>query len=177
MFFNYGYTIGKILNNAEKERYNLAHPYVGSEHLLLSILKYDEECIKLFNNYNINYNNFKETLVDIVGKASKRQELNLYTPLLKKIIANATDIALEQKREVTCKDFVMILLEEAEGIAYRLLMSLDVDVDSLYKDLKMKNKGKDLIALEVGNNLNKTVNMDEQIIGRDDKIKEMFQVF
>ena len=88
MFFNYGYKVGKILNNAEKERYNLCHPYVGSEHLLLSILKYDDECINIFNTYNINYQVFKEILIDVVGSASKKQEINLYTPLLKKIIAN-----------------------------------------------------------------------------------------
>ena len=39
MFNNFGFTVGKILKEAEKERSELHHPYVGSEHLLLSILK------------------------------------------------------------------------------------------------------------------------------------------
>ena len=176
MFFNYGYKVGKILNNAEKERYNLAHPYVGSEHLLLSILKYDDECIKIFNNHNINYNNFKETLIEIVGKASKKQEINLYTPLLKRIIANATDVALEEKKEVTCKDLVISLLEEAEGIAYRLLLSLDVDIDKLYKDLKNNRTSNNLSVLEVGTNLNKTIDMNEKVIGRENIINEIIEV-
>ena len=176
MFFNYGYKVGKVLNNAEKERYNLAHPYVGSEHLLLSILKYDEECISIFSSYDINYNVFKETLVEIVGSASKKQEINLYTPLLKKIIANATDMALEKKREVTCKDLVIALLEEAEGIAYRILLSLDVDPDKLYKDLKKNTSKEDLTILEIGNNLNQTINMEERVIGREHELNEIIEI-
>ena len=176
MFFNYGYKVSKILNEAEKERLELYHPYVGSEHLLLSILKNDEECIKVFDEFNITYDNFKCALVDIVGKASKKQEINLYTPLLKKIIADASDIASEEKREVTCKDLIMSLLEEKEGIAYRLLKSLDVNLDKLYQRLRKNNSIDSLITMEVGINLNKSINMEEKIIGRNDKIKEIIEV-
>ena len=43
MFENFGIEVSIILKNAEKERYNLRHPYVGTEHLFLSLLKYDED--------------------------------------------------------------------------------------------------------------------------------------
>ena len=39
MFNNFGFIGSKILKDAEEERKNLSHPYVGSEHLLLAILK------------------------------------------------------------------------------------------------------------------------------------------
>ena len=39
MFNNFGFIGSKILKEAELERYNLHHPYVGSEHLLLALLK------------------------------------------------------------------------------------------------------------------------------------------
>ena len=175
MFFNYGYKVSKILNEAEKERLDLHHPYVGSEHLLLSILNNDPECINIFKEFNITYNSFKETLIDIVGKASKKQELNLYTPLLKRIIADATDISLEDKREVTCKDLIISLLEESEGIAYRILIRLDVDTDKLYKRLKNNNL-EDSLTLEIGVNLNKTIDMEEKIVGREDKINEIIEI-
>ena len=49
----------KIIINAKKEMYELKHPYVGSEHLLLSILKHDND-IKLlqeaFDKFQINFN-------------------------------------------------------------------------------------------------------------------------
>lgn len=39
MFNNFGFIGSKILKDAEEERKLLSHPYVGSEHLLLAILK------------------------------------------------------------------------------------------------------------------------------------------
>ncbi len=176
MFFNYGYKVSKILNEAEKERYNLYHPYVGSEHLLLSILKNDDECQKILKEFDITYKNFKNILIDTVGQASKKQELNLYTPLLKRIIANATDIALEEKREVNCRDLIIALLEESEGIAYRILLSLDVDVDKLYKTTKTNKDYKDSVINEIGINLNENVSMDDIVVGREDKINEIIEI-
>ena len=176
MFFNYGYKVSKILNNAEKERYNLAHPYVGSEHLLLSILKYDEACIKAFKKFNVSYDIFKDALIKTVGSASKKQEINLYTPLLKRIIANATDTAIEEKKEVSSKDLILALLEESEGIAFRILLSLDVDPDLLYKELKSVSNENKLLSLDIGINLNKSVNMNEKIIGRDDEINQIIEI-
>ena len=42
----------KLIIMAKKEMFNLKHPYVGSEHLLLAILSYDKlEITKILNNY------------------------------------------------------------------------------------------------------------------------------
>ena len=177
MFFNYGYEVSKILKNAENERYNLAHPYVGSEHLLLSILSNDETCIKIFSSYNVTYDSFNKALLKSVSKASKKQKINLYTPLLKRIIAEATNNALEEKREVTCSDFIIALLEEAEGIAFRLLLSMDVDIEKLYKDFKQLNKKDNkLITVDIGTNLNEYVDPNEKIVGRDKELNEIIEI-
>ena len=54
--------IKRILEYAEQEMLDLNHPYVGSEHLLLSLLEYDRTK-KILNKYNLTYDNFKETLI------------------------------------------------------------------------------------------------------------------
>ena len=44
----------KILVDAKKEMYELRHPYVGSEHLLLAILNHSNlEITKFLNDYGI----------------------------------------------------------------------------------------------------------------------------
>ena len=58
MFNKYSFTISKIFKKAEEEMFNLHHPYVGSEHLLLSLLKYDKEIIQIATKYNLTYDNF-----------------------------------------------------------------------------------------------------------------------
>ena len=76
----------KILVDAKKEMYNLKHPYVGSEHLLLAILKNDSEVSSKLQSAGLTYHKFKSELVSVVGNATKLQELILYTPLLKRIL-------------------------------------------------------------------------------------------
>ena len=39
MFGNFNEDARKVIKDAKKEMYELKHPYVGSEHLFLSILK------------------------------------------------------------------------------------------------------------------------------------------
>ena len=46
----------KILVGAKEEMKNLKHPYVGSEHLLLSILKYKNEISDKLREYDLDYN-------------------------------------------------------------------------------------------------------------------------
>ena len=43
MFHNFGFEVAELLEIAEQERVELRHPYVGSEHLLLAILKQESD--------------------------------------------------------------------------------------------------------------------------------------
>ena len=77
----------KILVDAKKEMYELRHPYVGSEHLLLAILSHSNlEITKFLNDYGITYDIFKEELINVIGIGSKCNDWFLFTPLLKRIL-------------------------------------------------------------------------------------------
>ena len=95
MFNNFGFMGSKILKVAENERYKLSHPYVGSEHLLLAILKESSLLKSKLNDYNLTYKNFREELIKIVGIPKKNIDANLYTPLLKRVISSALSDAKE----------------------------------------------------------------------------------
>ena len=133
MFSKFSEEAQKILLNAKKEMTALKHPYVGSEHLLLAIL-YDKELdvtIKL-NEYNINYNSFKEEVVKVIGKGNLTNNWFLYTPLLKRIIESATIECKENKdKEVTPLHLFLALLEEGDGVAIRILMGINIDIDAI----------------------------------------------
>lgn len=81
----------KLIINAKKEMYDLKHPYVGSEHLLLAILHEDLDITKILNEFNINYDNFRDELIKIVGIGSKENNWFLFTPLLRRIINNRSE--------------------------------------------------------------------------------------
>ena len=78
-----------ILLKSKTEMLNLNHPYIGSEHLLLSILNSNSSVRYRLNDYNITYESFKNKLIEIVGIGTKKSEYFLYTPLLKRIIENS----------------------------------------------------------------------------------------
>ena len=173
MFDNFGINITNLFKKSEEERYELKHPYVGTEHLLLAILKNDAEMASILKKYGLTYDKFKKELISVVGNASKSNEFVLYTPLLKRVIAGALDNAKENNDGiVTSKHLILALLEEGEGIAIRILISMNIDIDNIYDFLSKENKinNQKLELLETGILLNDTVALDENVVGRDKEI-------
>ena len=175
MFENFGLEISKIFKSAELIRYDLRHPYVGSEHLLLAMLKEDNEVSKILKKYNITYTNFKKELIKIIGSATTASELNLYTPLLKRIIENSIlDAKEDNEGNVTLKHLLIAMLEEGEGIALRIMLIMDVDIEKLYGDLK-EQKHNTVFNIEHGIIMNDKVDNDEKVICRDNEINRVIE--
>ncbi len=160
---NFSYEVKKILKNAEKECMSLNHPYVGTEHLLLSLLKC-ASVSEITKKYNLTYEILKNELINVVGKASKKSEVILYTPLLRQVIDDAT-----REKKISEKEILGILLTSDDGIALRLLLGLDIDIDSLYKELTSD----DFCELnEIGEKLVGT----NKLIGRDKEINSIIEI-
>ena len=176
MFDNFNLEGCIILRDAEQERKKLHHPYVGSEHLFLSILKNSNEVSDIFKEYNVTYNTFKKELLRVVGCSEYQHNDNLYTPLLKKIILSAQEFAKDDEQAIKPIHYVLAILDEQEGIAYRLLIAMDVDVEKLHKDLFYEGKANSSLLFSVGVSLNKTVDLAEKIIGREEEINRIIEV-
>ena len=186
MFSRFSEEAQKALILAKKEMNNLRHPYVGSEHLFLSILSMkDLEITKVLASYNITYEVFKSELIRIVGVAKNANQWFLYTPLLKRVIETAILNSKEKGEvEVSVNELLLAILEEGEGVAIRLLIGLNIDVDEIYnsisKDSKVSNKAihKKLLVEDFSVNLNKKVvgNEVDPVIGRDDEIKSLIEI-
>ena len=135
MIGNFSMEAQKILLNARKEMLELGHPYIGTEHLLLSILSSDTELARNLDSYNLTYELFKNELCRVVGTTNKKSEYFLYTPLLRKVIENAIIDSKENNNgEVTSEHLFYAMLDEGEGIAIRLLIGMNIDIESMYDD-------------------------------------------
>ena len=186
MFSRFSEEAQKALIYAKKEMNNLRHPYVGSEHLFLSILSMkDLDITKTLASYNITYEIFKKELIKIVGVGKEANEWFLYTPLLKRVIETASLNSKEKGEvEVSVNELFLAILEEGEGVAIRLLIGLNIDVDEIYNaiygDIKSNKKilHRKLLVEEFGINLNKRVisNEIDPVIGRDDEIKNLIEI-
>ncbi len=173
---NFSSEVKKILKTAEREMYDLNHPYVGSEHMLLGILKISENLKTLLNSYNLTYEKFKSELINVVGSSRKKSEIALYTPLLKRVIAGAEEEADATNNGIVEPSHLLIsMFEEGEGIGMRILYNMDINVDAIYSDLLHKTnknqKDKNSILLEIGRLL--TPKENEVIYKRDKEINNL----
>ena len=167
---SYSYEVEKILKNAESEMLELHHPYVGTEHLLLSLLSLDN-IGKVVGKYRLTYESFKENLINIVGKSTKQSEVILYTPLLRIVLDDATIIS--KNEHVPLNEFHLLnaLLTNDDGIAVRILMLMNVDIDGLFAEIT-NVKSKSLQSL--GTVLNECD--FEVLVGRDEEIKNIIEI-
>ena len=185
MFGNFTEDARKILVDAKKEMYELNHPYVGSEHLMLSILKTDNSVSQKLKEYNLNYDTLREEIINVIGVGSKPSECFLYTPLLRRILENAIIDSKENNNgDVTIEHLFASLLEEGEGVAIRIMMGMNVDIDSLYDEFSYrfvntkKKKNKKLLLEEMGIDLTKKAldgNLDP-VVGRDNELKRVMEI-
>ncbi len=185
MYSNFTEEARKILVSAKKEMYDLKHPYIGSEHLLLAILKDDNDISKKLLEYKISYDKFKNEIIKIIGKGNVQSELFLYTPLLKRIIDGAClDSKENNNGEVTIAHLFTSLLEEGEGVAIRILVSMNIDIDNLYTEFtynftsKKRKKNKKLLLEELGVDITKQAKeglLDRAVL-RDNEIKRVLEV-
>ena len=185
MFSKFTEDAQKILIMSKREMQELKHPYVSSEHLLLSILHYaNKNFLSFLEQYNLTYSSFKNKLIDVIGMGSKQTKWFLYTPLLKKIIENAILDSKDENTDVSVEQLFLSLLEEGEGVANRIMMSMDIDLDSLYEQFsnQLIREGKSIstkLAIE-----DFAVDFTEEarngnfdpVIGRDEEICHMIEI-
>ncbi len=185
MFSKFTEEARKVLVSAKKEMTDLKHPYVGSEHLLLAILKNKDSAIaKKLKEYNLDYNSFKKEIINIIGIGTEVTEWYLYTPLLKKVIEDAMMESKEEMKDVTVEMLFSSLIHEGEGIAIRIMLAMNVDFDSIMEEFNVKTAGKKikskkkLMIDEFGYDLNKKARQEEidPVIGRNGELERLIEI-
>lgn len=177
----------KIIKNAKKEMQNLCHPFVGTEHLILSILSNKKLNVTMkLNDYNITYDIFKDELINIIGIGASKNSYFIYTPLLKRVLENAIIDAKEYNLlEVSPTTLFFAILEEGEGVGIRVLNNLGVSLDELYKEFenkesepkRLKNKKK-LSIYEYGIDLVEKARIGkiDPLIGREIETNRLIEI-
>lgn len=186
MFGNFEEETRKVLIHAKEEMKALKHPYVGSEHLLLAILKDDNDISDKLKSYHITYEAVREEIIKMIGIGSKESEWFLYTPLLKRVLEQAVVDSKENNQGVvTIEHLFSSLLEEGEGVALRILVGMDVDIDDLYQEFSYKltqthkkSNHKHLLLEELGVDLNKKAETHvlDPVIGREQEIHRVMEI-
>ena len=133
--FNFTERVRRILVMAREEAQRLDHEYVGTEHLLLGLLRDDEGVgPTALRNLRVDANAMRRQMLDILTKGTRRapESLDLpYTSRSKKVLELAMTEAEEQARTyVGSEHLLMGLLLEEKGVAAQVLSASGVTVDA-----------------------------------------------
>ncbi len=181
MFVNFTEEARKVLMLAKKEKSELKHPYIGTEHVLLAIMSTKNSVCEKLNNLGLTYDDFKKEIVETIGYGDTTNDLFIYTPLLKRIIEYAIESAKDAAGEVGVEEIFNGIIEEGDGIAYRILLELDINIDELIihplKEQRIK-KGKKLTIDELGIDLTKKAlnNELDPVIDREEEIGRLIEI-
>ncbi|MDP4146243.1 MAG: ATP-dependent Clp protease ATP-binding subunit [Bacillota bacterium] len=139
MFQRFSERAQKILVYAQEEAQSFQHGYVGTEHILLALLR-EEGGIsqKILNNKGVTIDAVRNLIEEYEGKGDidlYRNEIPL-TPRTKRLL----ELSLLESRNlnhnyVSPEHILLALVREGEGVAYTILSNLGVDFDALRKEV------------------------------------------
>lgn len=183
MFIKFSEEAQKILKKSKLEMQKLKHSFVGSEHLLLSILGSKNNVSKKLLEYGVTYDNFKSELVKSVGEGNTVNDYFIYTPLLKRVLEDAIIETREiNSKEVSLETIFLSILDEGEGVAVRILGNMGVNIDEMYEEMNnreiLKKAPKKLLINEIGVDLVKKAKEGntDPLIGRDREVEEIIEI-
>jgi len=138
MFGRFTERAQKVLFYAQEEAQSLQHGYVGTEHILLGILREEGIAKTLVNDMGITVENVRNLVEEYEGKG----EMELYkkeiplTPRTKRLL----ELSLFEARNlnhnyISPEHILLALIREAEGVAFTILNNLGADFNKLRKDL------------------------------------------
>src|SRR4030043_1266056 len=122
----------RVLTIAQEEARNLNHSYIGTEHILLGLVR-EDECVaaKVLMNLGIGLSKVRSAVEFIIGRGEKQSsgETGL-TPRAKKVIELAIDEARQMGHNYIGTEHLLLgLLREGEGVASSVLDSFGITLE------------------------------------------------
>ena len=122
----------KVLTLAQEEAQRLNHNYIGTEHILLGLVRENEGvAVKVLANLGADPDKVRGAVEFIIGRGERTVsgEIGL-TPRAKRVIELAVDEARRLNHNYIGTEHLLLgLLREAEGAASSVLESLGVNLD------------------------------------------------
>lgn len=123
----------QVLALARKEADRFNHNYVGTEHLLLGLIKLGQGvAVNVLQKMNLDLETVRLEVEKQVGNGPETKMVgNIpYTPRVKKVLALAGKEAKALNHSYVGTEHILLgLLREGDGVAARVLKNLDVDIE------------------------------------------------
>jgi ATP-dependent Clp protease ATP-binding subunit ClpC len=138
MFERFTERARKVVVLAQEEARHFNHNYIGTEHLLLGLLREDEGvAARALGSLNVTLDEVREQVESIVGYGEEGTGGQApFTPRSKKVLELALREALQLGHNYIGTEHILLgLVRESEGVAARVLGNLDVDPDKVRREV------------------------------------------
>jgi len=138
MFGRFTERAQQVLVLAQDEARRLSHNFIGTEHLLLGLVKEGAGiAARVLQNSGVDFNQLRQEVEKIIPKGDKEPPQSIsYTPRAKRVI----ELAIEESQNlghnyVGTEHLLLGLLREGEGIAAQVLTNLGIDLKKARKEV------------------------------------------
>lgn len=158
--------LNKLTSQARRESYSLNHDYIGSEHLLLALMKTGSLASEALIASGANYDLFRLIVINNIGRGSSQRPATEFSKKVRQIFEEARNIALVNKiptpRE---EDVLMAIINDDDSFTNLMFLLSGLDKESVGKNLKklmVKGKTDKVSGLGLSENVSKfTTNLNE----------------
>src|ERR687885_1746824 len=184
----------KVLQLAQEEAQRFNHNYIGTEHLLLGLVREGEGvAAKVLANLGVELNKVRSAVEFIIGRGDRTVTGDIgLTPRAKKVIELSVDEARRLNHNYIGTEHLLLgLVREGEGIAAGVLESLGVSLDkvrqqvnyvlnqsSTYSQQESRHSSKTPVIDQFGMDLTAAAraNKLDPCIGREREIERVAQI-
>ena len=124
----------RVLSLAQEEAQRFNHNYIGTEHILLGLVRETEGvAARVLSSLTVDLGKVRSAVEFIIGRGEKPAEGEIgLTPRAKKVVELAVDEARRMNHTYIGTEHLLIgLLREGEGVAAGVLESLGVTLDKV----------------------------------------------
>jgi ATP-dependent Clp protease ATP-binding subunit ClpC len=184
----------KAIEYARDEAARLRHDYIGTEHLLLGLIRLGEgRAAEVFQNIGLDLNELVQSVEEVVqpaGGTMTMGQLPLTARAKKTLEVAGQEARALKSKEIDTEHILLALLKDEEGVAAQVMSMFDVDYKDVYEELKniqsgqpsaygKKRKKSKTPALDhFGRDLTELARRGklDPIIGRDNEIERVSQI-
>ena len=157
MFERFTNRARRVVVLAQEEARKLNHNYIGTEHILLGLIKEGEgHAAKALEDLNISIENVRTEVVEIIGEGQQAPSGHIpFTPRAKKVLELSLREALQLGHNYIGTEHILLgLIREGEGVAAQVLKKLGAELtqvrQTVIKLISSSNPGKGQATASTG---------------------------
>ncbi len=136
----------KAIEYARDEAARLRHDYIGTEHLLLGLIKLGEgRAVEIIANLGLELPDLKTSIEEVVqpaGGTMTMGQLPLTARAKKTLEVSGQEARALKSKDIDTEHILLALLKDEEGVAAQVLSMYEIDYKEVYEELKNVQGGK-----------------------------------